>query len=454
MANAGEYLQLPDNSYVQFPGGLDEAGKLDFAKKAYSAFDQQLGQGAIQQAQAVADNQAADLAYAQSHPGTSLMGARQARVNAILANQTTPGEQLRQDNNPVVQGLQAAGSKLTEPGVAGGIFNKLAAPGAGLGQAAGTTAHNILSNIPGLGGPAGVIPAAGAALAHGAGTILGDTATGKLVGGALGDLLAKAPQAFVDAINAVRSKGLTGAISDALPAITKEGKINQLAPQLGQPATFGERVANPVSGQAQALYKLAEAQGPVKTSDLADSMFEAYSHEQQMSSPNSVASKAIGELYNKFANNPQLAYADVLEEAQRLRRTAQGLAVRQPQASHALMDTYNTMLDTLDNASPLAKQAGKLWRQDMLATDIIKTMRGDNPGSKIRNMLEAEPSIAASFGWDTPAKIEGLAKAADKIGATQSRADLIKKLSIGTAGAGFVGYLLHRKAFDALFEQR
>src|ERR1043165_6351308 len=102
MANAGEYLQLPDNSYVQFPTGLDEAGKVDFAKKAFSAFDQQLGGGANDYAQHVADNQSLDLAYAQQHPNMSLQQAKQARVQEMLkAGMTTPGQQLREDNNPI-----------------------------------------------------------------------------------------------------------------------------------------------------------------------------------------------------------------------------------------------------------------------------------------------------------------------------------------------------------------
>ncbi len=365
---------------------------------------------------------------------------------------TTPGQQLREDNNPITKGLQAAGGSASK-----GILGTLAAPGVGLGDAAGTTAQNILGNIPGLGGPAGIIPSAGAALANAGGTMLGDTVTGNLVGKGLSTLLAKAPGAFVDAINAVRAKGVTGAVSDALPTITKEGKVNQVAKTvLDQPATFGERVANPVSQEAKNLYKLAEVQRPLAggpASDLTDSVFQAYQKEKAAANPNALATKTMEGLFNKFSNNPQLTYNDVLEEAQRLRQTASGLAARQPQAAATLNELRQSILGTLDATSPVARQAGQLWRKDMLAKDVLETLRGANPGAKIRNMLEQDSSIAQTFGLDTPAKIEAFAKSADKIGSASTRAQLLKKVSIIGGAGGLLSYAIHRKIFDTMFHE-
>jgi hypothetical protein len=428
-----EYLQLGPNDYVQFPDGLSPADKQTFATRAAVAYK-------TVQAQQAADSQQADLQYAQQN-GTSLMGRRQAEAQQILQNQTTPGQQLREDNNPVTQGLQAGASKFGE-----GILGKLGAIGAGLGQASGTTAHNILSNIPGLGGPAGVIPAAGAALAHAGGTFLGDTVTGNLIG----SLLARAPTAAVDAINAVRAKGVGGAAKDLLPTITKEGKINQLASQtLGQPATFGERVANPVANDAKTLYKVAETQAPVPTQDLANHVFDALQHEDAAANPNSITVKTLGGLYNKFSNSPNLAYSDVLDEAQRLRKTAQGLQVRQPQAAATLNDVRQGMLDLLDQTSPVARQAGQLYRKDLLAKDVLEALRTPSPGDKIRTMLEQDPKIATTFGLDTPDKIEAFAKQADKIGAVKTRAQLLTRYGAGAIGAGLVGWALRRKLDSA-----
>ena len=356
---------------------------------------------------------------------------------------TTPGAQLREDNNPITQGLAAAGDSASK-----GVLGTLAAPGAGLGQAAGTTAHNILSNIPGLGGPAGIIPAAGAALAHGGAQILGDTVSGKLAGDAIGTLLAKAPPAVVAAINAIRSKGVGGAISDALPTITKEGKINQVATQLGQPATFGERVAAPLAQDVKALYNAAEAQGPVATNGLRDLVTQALDKEKAAANPNSVTVKQLTGLQKKFTDNAQLAYSDVLDEMQRLKKTAQGLYQRLPQAATTLRDTSNGMLDILDQTSPLARQAGSLYRKDLAAKDIIETLRGANPGQKIRTLFEQDPSLPTQFGINTPQKIEEFAKVADKIGTAKTAGQLITRLSGYGVGLGLAEYAFHRKIWD------
>ncbi len=137
--------------------------------------------------------------------------------------------------------------------------------------------------------------------------------------------------------------------------------------------------------------------------------FEAFAKESGMATPNPAATKVLGNLYNKFANQTKAGYADVLDEAQRLRLTAQGIEEKFPQVAKTLQDARAGMLDTLDSTSTLAKQAGALYRKDVLAKDILEKLRGANPGPKIRNLLEQEPSVAATFGLRSPAEIEKFA---------------------------------------------
>src|SRR5262245_10970700 len=110
---AGDYLQLGPNDYVQFPDGLDQAGKQKFAEQAMASF-QQLSQ---QQKglEKFADNSTANIAYAQQR-GMSPQEAGRARSAEILKGMTTPGQVLQEENNPITSGLKDVASEA----VAGG----------------------------------------------------------------------------------------------------------------------------------------------------------------------------------------------------------------------------------------------------------------------------------------------------------------------------------------------
>src|SRR5262245_36410504 len=142
-----QYIQLPDGSYQQFPAGMGDA---EIKSKLSSAYPELMAP------------------------------APKAKPSALKT--VSAAEQLAEDNRPLGQALSATGSAgmsgISDMANGGpltkimGLLKTINAPSEGAGAFMGTGVHNMLSSIPGLGGPSGVVPAAGAAITDAATQLL------------------------------------------------------------------------------------------------------------------------------------------------------------------------------------------------------------------------------------------------------------------------------------------
>lgn len=401
-----EYLQLGPNDYIQFPDGLDAAGKQAFATRAAVAYK-------TQQAQQVANSQQADLQYAQQN-GTSLMGRRQAQAQQILQNQTTP-EQVLNEQNPITNGLSTAGNEIATgagetfgPGSnlvqrVVGLARMANAPAAGLGQAAGTTTQKFLANaIPAAlgGGAAGVIPAAGAALAD------------------AGTQLVTGPASIRGAMRTAKSIG-QGALQYLMPGAMREAGMEAIAGNLGQPMQALGRIFN--TPASKAAYNLAQAKGAVPTADLADTLEQTFFKHADLANPNNGALRYISNVEQKFRANPQLAYGDVMDEIQALKARADSAfnstAPEGKILGQTLMQAREHLINELDNTSPIYREANRLYRQEQAVTDIMNATRSGAPGFNLNKLLENNPDIAKSFSRPV---IKEISDIADKLNSVAS----------------------------------
>lgn len=176
-----EYLQLPDKSYTPFPDGLDEKGKLGFAKQAFGAFQTQFKQTEskdVAAAQAYSSKAQADLARA-SKTGESLAGPlpadQLADTSTMIANQTDQGKPESITDRILRYGKTAGGIALPVAGGLLGAVGGMATPvpgGALMGEMAGSAGGEYLAQKLGLSEPSNVQLGLAAAM-PGAGRLVG-----------------------------------------------------------------------------------------------------------------------------------------------------------------------------------------------------------------------------------------------------------------------------------------
>jgi len=185
MAEEFQYIKLPDGSYGKFQSSATDA---QIRAAVQKDFPDAFSPPEVKQAA-----QASDTAYAQAQQQSTQALAQNQQLQTIAnrdKNMTTPGQVLREENNPLTKGLSGTMGELAAGGgeVMGGegmlqrllgLARMANAPGVGAGNAVGTTVQNVLANIPGLGGAGGVLPAAGAAGADAITQLLTGPAVGK-----------------------------------------------------------------------------------------------------------------------------------------------------------------------------------------------------------------------------------------------------------------------------------
>jgi hypothetical protein len=310
--------------------------------------------------------------------------------------QATPAGELAAGPGPIERGLSAAGESASK-----GVLGTLAAPGVGLGEAAGTTAQNLIARILGKttgynpSGITGDIAAAGGALANAGGTLLGDTATGKAVVGGAKSLLN---------------------LPETLSTLTKAQRINKAAGIMGQETTAAGRILNPFSNKVKAAYDLADIQAPLQTSQLLTPVRDTIAIGKDLAGKTS--KKILDEvnpLLTKFSSSNTINYNNVLGEVQGLRATARAYMAKTPRAAKALNDLSETLLDKLDNISPIARNAGKLARKEIYANDVNELIQlgTSNAADKLSIMMQQNPRIAESFGLTTKPQIDRFIKLAN-----------------------------------------
>ena len=314
-----------------------------------------------------------------------------------------------------------------------GIPRLLAAPGEGVGEAFGTTAQNVLGAVPGLGGPSGVVPAAGATAAN----LYGQFITGAALAKGLG----------------MAGRGI-GRLFKA-PA-NKEAVIGELAKEsLGQPGNFGERVMQ-MGQEAKALFQAAEQAGPVPLQGIKRAVSSNLDKAEGMLKPSAELTGKTGllsSLSERLAVPQRASYGRLMEFEQELGRKARDLlkgANPDSNSAFLLNKTRSEILDAMDQVSPIIKQANARYKLDIVSRDVIEILRGANPGAKLRTALEADPIMANVLNIRTPKALDALVAKADEIGKIAdplSRSQQVISWA-KTMGKGAAGYFVARYLWD------
>lgn len=365
------YVKLPDDSYGRFAEGTPDATiKAAILKDFPNAF-----------------------------------GAPQAPATftKTAVPQATPEKVLAEENRPLQSGFGTmvgeAGSGISEMGQEGvlskvmGLLRTINAPATGAGDVIGTGVHNILANIPGLGGASGVIPAAGAA---------GANAVTQLLSG---------PQMIKSAIGGGKEL-IKGAGKILAPNIVSEAGQEAAMKTLGAVTPTIERVfAEPAS---KAKYLLAENSGPVATDPLRQIVENAFNSEAfGMASPSKKALSVLSDLEQFFSQGTKMAYGKIMDNVQRLKAEADAAltGVRSnPALAKVLNNAREEILDELDKVNPAYRQANKLYRQEQATIDFAKALRTATPGAAIENMIEADVGIAKVFSKKQISEVLQIAK--------------------------------------------
>lgn len=315
--------------------------------------------------------------------------------------QVTSGQVLAEENRPFNRGLEAGireGGKsveeisqiLSRPLTAGmGVLRSATVPGVAFGGAVGTTTQNILSQVPGLGGAGGVIPAGGAAVT--------DAMTQMFTGPKTLNVAAQGGKALF--------RGLGKFVA---PGAVREAGVEVAAGKMGAPKEFLERLyAEPKSAT---LFKATEAAQPnVPTANVVKFIDQAYRHELNMATPDPSTINRLKALIDKFKGGDDALYVDLRDEAQRLALRARGLAERNPIAAKNLREARSGMLDAMDQVSPAIKAANRQYRLESATDEIIHSLRSSDAGTQFKKLLEDDRSIAGIFGKKTTGELASLA---------------------------------------------
>ncbi len=356
---------------------------------------------------------------------------------------TTPARELGAMNQPIQKGLEA-GSEAVGSGPLG--IGTLGAPGAAAGSFAGTIAHGALSSIPGLGGPSGVIPAAGAAAVHAGAQTLTDIGTGKLLGSAfsaIGGAFKASPTRAEQVENAISK--FTGQSTD--PVVRKE-----------------------VLGR---LYQQAEQQGGViKPTEIVDSLNTAIKNVSESGSISNAAKKQLlgslkdgeysgGTLTNmrdKYLSNPKGGTASYwIKEEQQLAQQARDLSSgTNPDSTSAklLNQQRQSIIDVIDKTSPALKTANEVAFRQKYADDLIEMLHGPKPTDKLSVMLKTDPAAQKAFGLSTPKDVTDMITQVKQLEMTKDPAEKAKqfaKWAGGVFGGGMAAYMVHRYLGGLIF---
>ena len=443
-----DYLQLGPNDYLQFPDGLNQAAKQQFAAQAINAYQQRQlqtdPQGAINR----------EITNPSTTPELRSDMVKQA-APAAASQMTTPGQVLREENNPLSKGLSDTASEAVAGGsqvVSGGMLEKLLglarmanAPAVGAGRAVGQTVQNVLANtVPEAlgGGAGGVIPAGGAALA--------DAATQLFTG----------PKVIQKGIQVAKEAYQIPARILA-PGLVRKAGQEAIAMGMGQPGAVLERVFQ--TPASKAAYTLAESQGAVPTADLADTIQQAFFKHADLSNPNNGALGYLSNLEAKFRGTKQLAYGDVMEEIQALKARADSAFNSTSPTGKLLGQTLSQareyLIQELDKISPLYRQANRLYRQESAVTDVMNAVRQGTPGANLEKLIENNPDVAHAFSKNTIKNISQLAGQLSDVASTtpaggfRQAAQAISKPVMDMLFGGEWGRALLRQALRAPGDQ-
>lgn len=360
----------------------------------------------------------------------------QSAIDAVMRNPpktfSTPSQVSMEEPSGLSKGLETLKSGFTE-GMSKftnpqsgldpftGLARMAAAPGEAVGESAGTAMQNILGSVPGLGGPSGIIPSAGAAITNTAGQV----ATGAVLPAVLSKAasIASAP---------VRS------IIRAFDPFAKEKAIGQFAEKyLGLSSDPGQRIVD-MGKLANNLYKVAEATGtPVSTAETTP-IIDALEGNLRNTGREKIADDLLKKL-NIPPQNVENRYSEVFRWVQEFRSKADSLVGSDNAAAAQLRTGAEALLTKLDNVSPVVREANARYALDQSAKTVLDALRGKDPGLKIKTALESDPSFTRSLNLRTPDKVNKFIDDITTIGKMRNeyeKARLLAKVAGGVFLAG------------------
>jgi len=369
----------------------------------------------------------------EQSPMSDTLNAVHEQVQKQKPAYTTPAEELRRGNQPIERGMQAAGEEFQKP------LGSLGTIGAGVGEASGTYTHNVLSTIPGLGGPSGVVPAAGAAVASAAGNLMGGEFTGRVVG----QLMKAAPEILQGVKGLIQGTNKEQVIGDI---------VNKYA---GRAAGYAERIKD--VGQGAGLYEQAEkVQGAIPLRGVTDKIRDLVSKEAQASTPSKLLlgklNKETGQWSGGLLTNAVDTYGNrqgslryLMSEEQRLGQQARDLlksANPDSNAATKLNTARQIILDEMDKISPLVKQANQNYLTKVYGDELVDNLwtGGKAVAGKIRSQLETDPVMKKAFGIQSEQQIKeftDLIQKAASAGDPQTKTERLINIA-KYAGAGYM----------------
>jgi hypothetical protein len=223
------------------------------------------------------------------------------------------------------------------------------------------------------------------------------------------------PLAAAGAVTALKGAGRgLGAI--VRPGAMREAGVEAAAQRVGAEVSSVDRIfSTPAS---KAAYDALQAQGPLTTDPINQVVSSAVNKLSSRANPPRAAVAYLQNLGKKYAPGGQADYADVVDELQSLRGTAEKAFAKDDNVTgRALMDARAGILDQLDKVSPAAKEANAIYRREQAQQNILQTLRAPNPGVKIRNLFEQDKLAAGAFNQN---EIKDIIDIADKITAVGS----------------------------------
>jgi len=371
---------------------------------------------------------------AQQNPMSDTLNAVHEQIQKQRSSYTTPAQELTAENRPLQKGMEAAGESASQ-----GVLGTIAAPSAGMAEAGGTAVHNVLSSIPGLGGPSGAVPAAGGALGYAAGSLAG----GELTGGLVKKLFTTAPELLQGVKSLIQGTNKEQVIGDI---------VNKYA---GRAAGYAERIKD--VGQGAGLYEQAEkVQGAIPLRGVTDKIRDLVSKEAQASTPSKLLlgklNKETGQWSGGLLTNAVDTYGSrqgslryLMSEEQRLGQQARDLlksANPDSNAATKLNTARQIILDEMDKISPLVKQANQNYLTKVYGDELVDNLwtGGKAVAGKIRSQLETDPVMKKAFGIQSEQQIKeftDLVQKAANAGDMQTKTQRLVNIA-KYAGAGYM----------------
>jgi hypothetical protein len=208
------------------------------------------------------------------------------------------------------------------------------------------------------------------------------------------------------------------------PSAVREAGAEVVAQTAGLPPKSLTRITTPAASEE--LFRQARQVGQVPTANLHSIIEDALTAEiggitslgEKVVAPaniNKATTRYMTNLRNKLVQNPQLDYADILRETQRLRTEAKAAeSGARPDFTRAqtFHETRGKLLDALDNISPAAKAANARYRMEESGQELINVMRSERPNVGIRKLFETNALVSNTY---SPQVKQDIYKLVDKI---------------------------------------